>query len=559
MKMIYFLLRYSREIKYSRSILILAMLTGMVSGLINTALLALINYALNNRGPAVPKLVLGFIALCLVLPITKLVSEVLLLRLTQGVMLDLRLHLSRRILSAPLRLLEELKPPRLLASLTEDIPNVTNAIITLPLLCMHSTVVMGCLIYLGWLSWPVLLCVLGFMIVGILSYQLPTMKALSYIKKGREEWDSLVKHFRAMIEGTKELKLHHDRREAFLEQDIRTTATTLRRYQFTGNTIFLATRSWGQVLFFILIGLLLFALPMWQPVDAQTLTGYILALLYMMAPLEVILNALPAFGRAKISIEKIEKIGLSLSIEDAAKIDAVKPAVSRSWQQIELVGITHSYYREGENSHFALGPISLSFRPGELVFLAGGNGSGKTTLAKLLTGLYVPENGEIRLDGQAVNDETREQYRQLFSAVFSDFYLFEKLLGLDGPELDARARHYLSQLQLEHKVKVTEGVLSTTDLSQGQRKRLALLTAYLEDRPFYIFDEWAADQDPLFKNVFYLSLLPELKAKGKTVLVITHDDRYYHLADRLIKLNYGQVEHQERVENEVTIPALASA
>ena len=559
MKMIYFLLRYSREIKYSRGILILAMLTGIVSGLINTALLALINYALNNRGPAVPNLVLGFIALCLVLPLTKLVSEVLLLRLTQGVMLDLRLHLSRRILSAPLRLLEELKPPRLLASLTEDIPNVTNAIINLPLLCMHATVVMGCLIYLGWLSWPVLLGVLGFMIVGILSYQLPTMKALSYIKKGREEWDSLVKHFRAMIEGTKELKLHHDRREAFLEQDVRTTATTLRRYQFIGNTIFLVTRSWGQVLFFILIGLLLFALPMWQPVDTQTLTGYILALLYMMAPLEVILNALPAFGRAKIAIEKIEKIGLSLSVDDAAKIDAVNPAVTRSWQQIELVGITHSYFREGENSHFALGPISLSFRPGELVFLAGGNGSGKTTLAKLLTGLYVPENGEIHLDGQPVNDETREQYRQLFSAVFSDFYLFEKLLGLDGPELDARARHYLSQLQLEHKVKVTEGVLSTTDLSQGQRKRLALLTAYLEDRPFYIFDEWAADQDPLFKNVFYLSLLPELKAKGKTVLVITHDDRYYHLADRLIKLNYGQVEHQERIENEVTLPALASA
>jgi putative ATP-binding cassette transporter len=557
MKMIYFLLRYSREIKYSRIILLVAMLTGMASGFINAALLALINYTLNHRGPVMPRLVLGFAVLCLVLPITKLVSETLLLRLTQGIMLDLRLHLSRRILAAPLRLLEELKAPRLLASLTEDIPNVTNAIITLPLLCMHATVVIGCLIYLGWLSWTVLLGVLGFMIVGILSYQLPTIKALRYFKKAREEWDSLVKHFRTMIEGTKELKLHHNRREAFLDQDVLPTATSLRRYQFIGNIMFLVTRSWGQVLFFILVGLLLFALPTWQPVDAQTLTGYILALLYMMAPLEVILNAAPALGRAKISIEKIEKIGLSLS--GPAEIAVLKPELTRSWQQLELVGITHSYYREGENSHFTLGPISASFRPGELVFLAGGNGSGKTTLAKLLTGLYVPESGEIRLDGQTVNDETREQYRQLFSAVFSDFYLFEKLLGLDSSELDAQARSYLAQLQLEHKVKVTAGVLSTTDLSHGQRKRLALLTAYLEDRPFYVFDEWAADQDPLFKNIFYLSLLPELKAKGKAVLVITHDDRYYHLADSLIKLDYGQIQHQKPIGNEEAIPALALA
>jgi putative ATP-binding cassette transporter len=294
-------------------------------------------------------------------------------------------------------------------------------------------------------------------------------------------------------------------------------------------------------------------------VDAQTLTGYILALLYMMAPLEVILNSLPAFGRAKIAIDKIEKIGLSLSIKSDTKMSVAKPAANDSWQQVELVEITHSYYREGENSHFTLGPISISFRPGEVVFLAGGNGSGKTTLAKLLTGLYVPESGEIRLNGKAVNDETREQYRQLFSAVFSDFYLFDKLLGLESPELDAQSRHYIAQLQLEHKVKVTDGVLSTTDLSQGQRKRLALLTAYLEDRPFYIFDEWAADQDPLFKDIFYLSLLPELKAKGKTVLVITHDDRYFYLADRLIKLNYGQIEHQEHTENEEAVPALASA
>jgi putative ATP-binding cassette transporter len=146
-----------------------------------------------------------------------------------------------------------------------------------------------------------------------------------------------------------------------------------------------------------------------------------------------------------------------------------------------------------------------------------------------------------------VDDGNREEFRQLFSAVFSDFHLFEKLLGLDGPGLDARARAYLTQLRLEHKLQVRDGELSTSKLSQGQRKRLALLTAYLEDRPFYVFDEWAADQDPSFKEVFYLRMLPELKARGKAVLVISHDDHYYHVADHLIKLDYGQIESCERL------------
>ena len=131
--------------------------------------------------------------------------------------------------------------------------------------------------------------------------------------------------------------------------------------------------------------------------------------------------------------------------------------------------------------------------------------------------------------------------REHFSAVFSDFYLFERLLGLLGPELELQAQQFLQQLKLSEKVKVAHGKLSTIDLSQGQRKRLALLTAYLEDRPIYIFDEWAADQDPYFKNIFYMHLLPELKARGKTVLVVSHDDRYYHVADRVIKLDEGQL------------------
>jgi putative ATP-binding cassette transporter len=185
--------------------------------------------------------------------------------------------------------------------------------------------------------------------------------------------------------------------------------------------------------------------------------------------------------------------------------------------------------------------VDLTFRRGELVFVVGGNGSGKSTLAKIVTGLYPPEAGRILLDGREITDANRDEYRQLFSTVFADYHLFESLLGMHSPELDLQAEEYLTQLHLNQKVKITDGRISTTALSSGQRKRLALLTAYLEDRPFYVFDEWAADQDPLFKEIFYRQLLPELKSRGKTILVITHDDRYFDAADRILKLDYGQL------------------
>jgi putative ATP-binding cassette transporter len=188
-----------------------------------------------------------------------------------------------------------------------------------------------------------------------------------------------------------------------------------------------------------------------------------------------------------------------------------------------------------------LGPINLTLRPGELVFIIGGNGSGKSTFVKLLTGLYPPDSGEITVNGRPLNESVREDYRQQFSAVFSDFYLFDTLAGLGGHDLDQKAQSYLRLLGLDDKVHVEHGVLSTTALSQGQRRRLALLAAYLEDRPVYVFDEWAADQDPVYRQIFYSKFLPELKALGKTVVVITHDDRYFYLGDRVIKLEYGKI------------------
>ncbi|WP_233168258.1 ATP-binding cassette domain-containing protein [Xylophilus sp. ASV27] len=160
---------------------------------------------------------------------------------------------------------------------------------------------------------------------------------------------------------------------------------------------------------------------------------------------------------------------------------------------------------------------------------------------KLLLGLYAPTGGEILLDGQRVTSQTQESYRQLFSTVLSDFHLFDEVVavGQEASPPDSRAAHHLERLGLGRKVSVQNGRLSTTDLSAGQRKRLALLRAYLEERPVIVLDEWAADQDPRFREMFYTELLPELRERGHLLVVISHDERYFAMADRVLRMREG--------------------
>jgi putative ATP-binding cassette transporter len=290
----------------------------------------------------------------------------------------------------------------------------------------------------------------------------------------------------------------------------------------------------------VLIGTLLLAVPLLK-LNAPARIGYTMALIFMMAPLQVLLSRVSDFKLAEIALQKIEDLERSLTALPAELDLTLQNDFKCDFKRLDLVDITHTYQREGEIHDFIVGPVSLSLVPGEVVFLVGGNGSGKTTLAKLLVGLYIPVDGQVYLNGQIVTDANREHYRQYFSVVFSDFHLFDRLLGLESSQLDEHAKSYLNQLELEHEVEIKDGVLSTTKLSQGQRKRLALLTAYIEDRPIYVFDEWAADQDPSFKRTFYHTLLPELKAKGKAVVVISHDERYYNVADRIVRLDCGKI------------------
>ncbi|HEY5884065.1 MAG TPA: cyclic peptide export ABC transporter [Pyrinomonadaceae bacterium] len=550
----YTIAKWSRGLRHSRSMLIVAIASSFLAGAGYTLLVALIKQILTDGSFTQTTTLWIFIALCIVIPVFGFVSQYILLDLTSRAAYQLRSQLSRQILSAPMRQLEKLGPHRLLATITEDIGNVIDLVTILPQMLTQLAMMVGCLVYLGWLSWKLMLVMLVYMAIGLISHQIPLLRAVHYFRLTREQWDLMYNAFHGLIVGTKELKLNTRRREGFLSEQLEPAALALQQYGMKANAIAMAVSNWGQILFFIFIGLLLFVTPYLLAVEGQVLVGYTLAVLFLITPLTMILNQIPAVERGALAAERIEDLGMSLA-ETKPESLALRPAPDTSWRRLDLIDVTHVYRHDGADEEFELGPISLSMQPGELIFLIGGNGSGKTTLAKLLMGLYHPDSGEIRVDGRLITEGQRDDYRQRFSVVFYDFYLFERLFGAEDIDLDARTQSYLQTLQLSHKLQIKDGKLSTLDLSQGQRKRLALLNAYLEDRPIYIFDEWAADQDPQFKQIFYYQLLPDLKARGKTVIVISHDDRYYSLADRVIKLESGKLEYdQQFIPEEAEVP-----
>lgn len=521
-----------------------AAFAGLLNGMSTAGLIALINGALHHSQVLGAFLPWAFLGLALLLLLTHFASQVLLVRAAQQAVLEMRLLLSRRILASPLRQLEGIGTAQLLATLTDDVDAVSRSFSALPNLFNAIAIVLGCLLYMGWLS-PILFFALVALIgIGTSSYLFLASKARRFLKRARDEQDHLFQHFRTLTEGNKELKLNQNRRTAFIKEDLQPTAELTRQQNQLGFTVFAIAASWGQLLLFVTIGFFLFTLPHILGVSATVLSGYVLTIIYLMLPMQQVIDAIPTFSRASVALSKVESLQLTLA--DSAQESQLNSQESdrlEPWQKLQLVGVTHSYHSGGEEQPvtFTLGPLYLEFAAGEIIFIVGGNGSGKSTLAKMITGLYIPESGDIFVDARKIDDLNREAYRQQFATVFSDFYLFDRLLGLEPAHLIEQVPHYLERLRLSHKVTLQGDRFSTTSLSQGERKRLGLLTAYLEDRPVYVFDEWAADQDPLFRDFFYRKLLPELKERGKTIFVISHDDRYFDLGDRLIKLDYGQV------------------
>jgi putative ATP-binding cassette transporter len=478
-----------------------------------------------------------FFLLCTVIVLARSFSQIILTRISIDVASDLRLKLYQRIIKAPIASLDTIGPSKLVTLLSDDVRRVVFGGKILPDLLVTLVTVVGMLCFLFYLNTPAFWFVLKALLFGVVSFQLPVFLSNRVFVKSSHLLDRVHLGLRGLIYGIKELKLDATKRQTYFRDILHARERELAAADKLAFSINAGATAYGDLISFFVIGVVAFIFVNYHSVDAQELVGIIMVLLYITGPVAFILASLPSITMAKISLKRIEEM-LAQMPEDAA-LDTITPIAP--WQTIHFEGVCYQHAAKDDGKGFQVGPIDMEIDKGDITFIVGGNGSGKSTLSKVLALYYFPSSGTIRFGNERVTSTRCNDFRQELSAIFSDYFLFDRLLGETKGDAMAMANAYLNELGLEGKVAITDGVFSTLSLSDGQRKRLALLVAFMEDKPLYLFDEWAADQDPVFKDIFYNKILPDLKQRGKAVVVISHDDRYFDVADKVIFMEDGKI------------------
>lgn len=536
-------------IKPFRFRMLAAAALGIASGLSTTALLATLNLTLNAADGPNSHLIATFAGLCLLVMACSTSSNLIINYIGQHIILQLRQRLAKQVLLAPITQLEQFRSHRLIPILVNDVGTISQFVLDIAPLIVSFAITVGCLSYLAYLSWQVLLLTLLTVAIGSFIQYLAHRFGKPYLDEARNATNDLQKLYETLSSAAKEFRIQRQRRFQMFFNQIPHTTQRICQANIRSTNIFISAGVFGSILFFLVIGIAIVYQTLWPSIDKTMLSGFVLVMLYMKAPLEHMVTTLPNITRAQIAFQRITKLSKQfLSPEprlltqavgqpEEKDIDAHSPT---GFSKLQLKGISYAFPAIEDVSPFRLGPIDLDIHAGEIMFIVGENGCGKTTLIKLLLGLYSPQQGQILLNGQPVTDESLDDYRQLFTTIFSDYHLFEELIQ-ERDHLPEQALTYLQRMDIAHKVGIRDGAFTTTDLSTGQRKRLALVNAWLENRSILVFDEWAADQDPTFRRIFYTELLPDLKQLGKTIIVISHDDRYFTVADKLIQLDQGKI------------------
>ncbi|MDH6353282.1 cyclic peptide export ABC transporter [Brevibacillus sp. 1238] len=510
-----------------------------VSGLGNALIIFIINEALNHTDRFQGGLFSFFIMGILIYVCGQRLVRAKLITITNEMVFQKRTELIDKILNSPYQNIEAIEKERIYSVLnndTETISGVSNILIfgvtsLVTLLC--------CFIYLGMVNLYGLLISIVVILVAAGLYFLAGRYANRVWEETRDIQNAFFKFINHMIGGFKELSIHKGKKGQF-QHELQQSCDTYRIKRIQGDLSFANVFVMGELLFTFVIGVVAFIFPVvFTDIASSSLRAYIFVFLYMTGPVHGVLDAIPNFIRVRISWNRLNELSRQLEVGED-KQEGQKTEALPSGEDIHLEARAVEYhYKNAEGEQFTVGPVNLSFHSGQVTFITGGNGSGKSTLGKLLVGLYKPDRGELLVNGQR-----QEELGQHFAAIFSDFHLFEKLYGINVNQKEQEIQEYLLKLGIDHKLHIQNGGFSTVNLSTGQRKRLALLVSCMEDRPIYFFDEWAADQDPEFREYFYNTLLPEMKQKGKCVIAITHDDRYFHVADQLLKMEVGQIAHE---------------
>ena len=533
-----------RESNSARRDIIIAV---VASGVANAVILAIINVAATAPGAAanIRYLLMFGVAITIYIVGLKYIFDVS-TRIFEGMIHRIRMRVMEKIAGSELMLLDQVGRAEIFKRITQDTTVISESQ-GLLVAALHSSVMVVCTaFYVLTISIAAFLITVALTAGGLMIYLARERELNRYLELASQKEIVFVSLTTDLVEGFKEVKLSQGRgRELLLELEqisqelceTRTLATDL----YNKNAVF------SQCFFYVLLAAIVFLLPNWISPFYNVLPQLVAAILFIIGPLSNIVTALPAFAKANKAAELISQLEQAIDQINARHGIAGGAEVPLPFKdRIETHALAFQYVDQfGEG--FAVGPIDATFEKGTIVMIVGGNGSGKTTFLKLITALYFPSSGSLSIDGEPVRRDNLQSYRELFSAIFSDFHLFRKPFGMSTVSEDEVAA-LLRLMQIETKLSFEDGQFSTLDLSTGQRKRLALAVALLENRPIMVFDEWAADQDPGSRSYFYEVLLPDLRKRGKTLLLATHDDRYFHVADVVFKMEAGVVvERQTRL------------
>ncbi|OHU88156.1 MULTISPECIES: cyclic peptide export ABC transporter [Pseudoalteromonas] len=541
----------SRNIKIKRRTFVAL---GCISGLANALVLALINNVAENISDINRENhILYYLALfSLTIAIYGLTQQRLMTKAARTVeraIAGLRVELFECVRYTELSTLEKIGKERIFNTLSKELQTISQSAQLFVIIGQSITLVFFTSLYIAYHSFVAFLVISVLIMLGASIHRLRANEIQKNMQLSFESENMLIQRLSDLLDGFKEVKLSVPRADD-LEQEFIADSTRARKAKTTTQTLFATDFVLSQITFFAATGAMVFLVPMLSNVYTEVVIKVTTASLFLIGPITSIVGGIPIYTTATEAANNV--LALENELKQATQRGKNKEARAtdiRTFEEIRLEGAYYQHNRPAGDRPFFVGPVDLSIKPGQITFITGGNGSGKTTFIRMLTGLYELQGGQIMLNGHGVSSAELDSYRSLFTAVFSDFHLFKQLYGIrvsSQQEID----DWLVFLEMNNKVSVENSEFSTTDLSTGQRKRLALLSTILENRPVYIFDEWAADQDPIFRRKFYEQVLPKLKARGNTVIAITHDDAYFHLADVHLKMVEGQLMEHHTVENE---------
>lgn len=526
------------------SLIILSILNGLASALI----IFTINESFNRELKYSKELLVYFIFSILYFVYTIKLLQGRLIVIANELAYSKRMGLIDVIFKSNFERIERIGSERLMSGLNNDCSVVSQIPEILVSFFSNSLTLLFCLGYLFSKSRYAFTASLGIIVLNGLLSLVTSRKAQGYLEKNRDVQDTFIGQIYDLINGFKELALNVRRKKEF-NCEIKHYARLSTEFNKSAAMKFLNFSLYNTLMYNLVFGVVVFLFPIFvYNIQVNDLRENLFIVFYMIGPFGTLINTIPRITNIKVNFDRINRLIGDLRSGSLSQLSVNKSETQLSGTlNIEYIDICYKYINN-ENYSFELGPLNFTISQGEIIFVTGGNGSGKSTLAKVITGLYAGSKGKININGKAVDSY---ELNELFSAVYCDFNLFDKLYGIDFLHKKEKIKELLRTFELEDKISIDEeGRFSTLELSSGQKKRLALIVACLEDKPFMILDEWAAEQDPRFKNIFYEKLLPCLKQENKAIVVVTHDDRYFHLADKRIVLENGKlVKTQSKVEN----------